>query len=252
MCANLTATITSTQAVVFPVIEPSILTQRRYPYFPRVRSSLARRVLSFSGVSHRLVPKWLSLSMVDYVANRMRPYPRFNRRLVKRYEQWMLIQHYSEATKYTYRQTLRLYIDFLKEKSILAVSQTEIRRFMLRLAESGVSLISARRHLTALRRFYDFLNLGGLVNYVVPRFVAIRPMPTKPQMHLSEEEVLRLLAVAETPREKALLEFLYGTGSRLGEVRCLRITDLDLTERTARVTGKYGKTRVVLLTQRSA
>jgi site-specific recombinase XerD len=176
----------------------------------------------------------------------------FNRRLVKRYEQWMVIQRYSIGTKAVYRQTLRLYVDFLKKKPIVSVTQTDIRKFMLRLSENGVSLISARRHLTALRRFYDFLNLGGLVNYAVPRFVSVRQTPAKIPMHLSEEEVIRLMAAAETPREKAFLEFVYGTGSRLGEILCLRVADLDLEARTARVTGKYGKTRVVLLTERAA
>jgi len=175
----------------------------------------------------------------------------FNELLVKRYEQWMVIQQYSVGTKYVYRQTLRLFVDFLGEKRVIDVGQTEIRRFLLYLAENGTSLITARRHLLALRRFYDFLNLGGLVNYVAPRFLVVRQKPVKTQPHLSEEEVEKLMAAAESLREKAVLEFLYGSGCRLGEALTLRIGDLDLKGRTARVTGKFGKARIVLLTQRA-
>jgi site-specific recombinase XerD len=82
--------------------------------------------------------------------------------------------------------------------------------------------------------------------------VSILQTPVKTQMHLSEKEIRRLLAAADTPRQKALPEFFCGTGSRLGEVLRVRVTDLDLRSRTARVTGKYRKTRVVLLTQRAA
>jgi len=128
----------------------------------------------------------------------------------------------------------------------------EIRKFMLHLAESGVSIISARKHLLSLRRFYDFLNLGGLVNYAAPRLVTIRQTPYKIPLHLSEAEVFRLIAATRTLREKALVETFYGTGCRLSEIRCLRVQDLDLKERTARVTGKFGKTRVVLLTRSAA
>lgn len=182
----------------------------------------------------------------------MRSSSNFNRKLSERYEQWMVIQRYSVGTKYVYRQTLRLFVEFLKDKSIVDVTHLDIRKFMLSLSESGVSLISARRHLLALRRFYDFLNLGGLVNYCAPRLVTVRQTPVKTPPHLSEDEVRRLIAAAETPREKALVEFLYGSGCRLSEVRCLRVQDVDLCARTARVTGKYGKMRLVLLTHSAA
>ena len=86
----------------------------------------------------------------------------------------MVIQHYSAATKYSSKQSLKRFIDFLNNKSITELTHLDVRRFMLRLSEHGVSLICARNHLVSFRRFYDFLNLGGLVNYVAPRLVAIR------------------------------------------------------------------------------
>ena len=123
---------------------------------------------------------------------------------------------------------------------------------MLHLSELGVSLNTARNHLQSLRRFYDFLNLGGLVNYVAPRLMSIRQTVHKIPSHLSEEEMRRLIGAAETLREKALVEFFYGTGCRNSEVRNLRIQDVDLKARNARITGKFGKTRIVLLTKSAA
>jgi site-specific recombinase XerD len=173
---------------------------------------------------------------------------RINRRLIKRYEEWMIIQHYSTATRCVYRQTLQYFVEFLKEKSALDITHLDVRKFMLRLSEEGVSLITARRHVSALRRFYDFLNLGGLVAYVAPRLITVRQTPRKTQPHLSEAEVRRLIKASETTREKALIEFFYGTGCRMSEVRYLRVQDLDLSAQTARVIGKYDKPRTVLLT----
>jgi len=182
----------------------------------------------------------------------MRSYSQFNLRLVRRHEQWMVVQRYSPATKSTYRQTLRLFLDFLKKKSAVDVTNLDVRRFMLDLSENGVSMISARRHLQCLRRFYDFLNLGGLVNYVAPRLVKLRRIPAKTPPYLSEQEVCRMIAAAATPREKALIEFFYATGCRLSEVCGLRIGNVNLRGLTARVTGKFGKPRVVLLTPSAA
>ena len=46
-------------------------------------------------------------------------------------------------------------------------------------------------------------------------------------------------------RDKALAELLYSSGLRLSEICLLNINDLDIQERTCRVTGKGNKTRIV-------
>jgi site-specific recombinase XerD len=65
---------------------------------------------------------------------------------------------------------------------------------------------------------------------------------------LSKSQVHRLLAATRTPRDKALIEFFYATGSRLSEVVRLKIEDIDLDAKMADVVGKFGKKRTVLLT----
>jgi len=119
---------------------------------------------------------------------------------------------------------------------------------MTRISENGASMSAIYRHIGVLRLFYDFLNLGGVVSYVAPRLVKLRCPPRQPTRLLSELEVRRLIAAAQTPRERALVEFLYGSGCRLSEATHLKVEDLDLVGRTARVTGKFRKVRIVLLT----
>lgn len=58
-----------------------------------------------------------------------------------------------------------------------------------------------------------------------------------------------MIAAANAPRERALVEFFYATGCRLSEARHLKIEELDIPARTARVVGKLGKARIVLLTK---
>ncbi len=48
-----------------------------------------------------------------------------------------------------------------------------------------------------------------------------------------------------TLRDRALVEFLYGTGIRIGELVALDVRDLELRAREVRVMGKGGKERVV-------
>lgn len=182
----------------------------------------------------------------------MRSFSRFNLGIAKRYAQWLVAQHYCKATKYAYNQSVQLFVEFLGDKPLTRVTQLDVRKFMFFLSENGASIGKARTHLGALRRFYDFLNLGGVVNYVPPRLVSVRTTARKYPLHLSEAEVVRLIDATKGPRERALIEFLYGTGCRLCEARNLKVEDVDFDARTARVTGKFGKSRVVLLTTRAA
>jgi site-specific recombinase XerD len=187
----------------------------------------------------------------DELSGVMRSYAAFNEEVVKRYEEWLLIQHYTPRTKQWYRRTVRTFIDYLKAKSVASVTHLDVRSYIAHLSEQGTSWSTAFDNLQVLRRFYDFLHLGGVVSYVAPRLVKMRDAPRKIPRTMSEFEVRKFLAAAYTLREKALVEFLYGTGCRVSEVTSLRVENVDFEARTARVEGKDRRGRVVLITERA-
>jgi integrase/recombinase XerD len=179
----------------------------------------------------------------------MRSYARFNRGLVRQYHKWMIAMHYARVTQTVYLKALRRYIDFLGNRSVARADHADIRLFIARASEDGATLNTVYRYLGILRQFYDFLNLGGVVDYVAPRFVRLRvPWRNRPST-LTEAQVRRLISFAQTPREKALVEFLYSSGCRLSESIHLKIEDIDFPARQARVRGKLGKIRLVLLAE---
>ncbi|MEZ5203955.1 MAG: tyrosine-type recombinase/integrase [Acidimicrobiales bacterium] len=82
--------------------------------------------------------------------------------------------------------------------------------------------------------------------------VAVPRPPRGLPKALREEEVVQLLeSVAPvTPvgrRDRAILELLYGTGIRIGELAGARLSDLDLDAGVLRVLGKGNKERIVPL-----
>ncbi|HXQ25789.1 MAG TPA: tyrosine-type recombinase/integrase [Candidatus Acidoferrales bacterium] len=182
----------------------------------------------------------------------MRSYARFNRGLARQYDQWMVAMHYAKATQHTYRKTIRRFIEFLGKRSLATVSHVDIRQFIACTSADGASLGVVYRDLGVLRLFYDFLNLGGLVSYVAPRFVRLRRPWWNSLAPLNESQVQRLIAATRTLRERALVELFYATGCRLSEAIHLKVEDLDLDARTARILGKLGKARIVLLTKNAA
>ena len=58
---------------------------------------------------------------------------------------------------------------------------------------------------------------------------------------LIEEDVIHLKITCDSPREHALLEFLYCTGCRVGEVQRLNIEDINWENRSVIVNGKGSK-----------
>lgn len=175
-------------------------------------------------------------------------YNALNRKLAARYEQWLIAQHYSNSTKRSHIRTVQYYLQFLGKKGVMTATHLDVRLFIARLSGQGATLTRAYFHLQVLRGFYDFLNLGGLVSYVAPRLIKIRRPPKSLPRLLSEYQVRQLIAATQTLRDRALIEFFYGTGCRLNETLLLRVEDLDLDGRKARVVGKFGRARIVLLT----
>lgn len=122
--------------------------------------------------------------------------------------------------------------------------------YVAALHRRGLAPASIARRIAAVRGFHRFLVAEGLavadptVLLDSPRRRAALPKA------LTVEEILRLLeapdaATPEGRRDRALLEFLYATGSRVAEAVGLDQLDLDLDEGTARVTGKGDKQRLV-------
>lgn len=66
----------------------------------------------------------------------------------------------------------------------------------------------------------------------------------KPFSHM---EIEKLRKACLTTRDRAIFEFMYSTGVRVGELVRLKISDVDIMERTAIVFGKGAKEREVYL-----
>jgi site-specific recombinase XerD len=181
----------------------------------------------------------------------MRNYTRFNGGLARQYDKWMVAMHYAKGTKHMYRRTVQRFSEFLGKRSLASVSHIDIRNFIVRSSEDGASLGVVYQDLSVLRLFYDFLHLGGLVSYVAPRFIRLRRPWWNSPAPLNESQVQKLIAATNTRRDRALVEFFYSTGCRLSEATRLKVEDLDFDARIARVQGKRGKIRIVVLTKRA-
>lgn len=124
-----------------------------------------------------------------------------------------------------------------------------VRLFAARSHAAGLAPRSVQRRLSAVRSFCNFLVREGAItanpalDVKAPR--AGRRLPAS----LDPDRVTQLLNITATDplalRDRALMELAYSSGLRLAEMVGLDIGDLYLTDRTVRVHGKGGKTRIL-------
>ena len=159
-----------------------------------------------------------------------------------------------------YRRDLRRYREFCAGRGITAVdqvSEADLGDFLAWLrhgseAHPPLSAASAARTLVAVRGFHRFAQREGMTATDPGR--AVRPPAAAKRLPkaLTVAEVEAILAsaggAAAEPlglRDRALLEFLYGTGARISEATGADVDDLDLEAGEVLLRGKGGKERLV-------
>jgi site-specific recombinase XerD len=132
---------------------------------------------------------------------------------------------------------------FLKRSPDTATSD-DLRRFQLHLAESGLSICTRNRMVTALR-FLFRVTLRRLD--LLSELYHIKE-PEKVPLVMSQDETKRLLAVAANLKVRLLLSLAYGAGLRVGEVVRLKVKHIDKAQMIIRVEQSKGrKDRLVML-----
>lgn len=162
----------------------------------------------------------------------------------------------SQHTLRNYSSDLEQFRDYLLAKgkvSDIAVSEIDhltIREWMASLHGDNKKKTSIARKLASLRTFFQFLVREGVQENNPAKLVATPKVERKLPTHLSVEDTIRFI---ETPdlqtdlgrRDRAILEFLWATGMRVGELVGLNLKDIDFRERLTRVTGKRKKQRIL-------
>lgn len=150
-------------------------------------------------------------------------------------------------------QELRGFVAALGRRGWEEVSLGDLRDYLSLLEARGLSARSRARHLSALRRFFRFLEREEELSANPASLLTAPRLPARLPQVLSEAQVEALLNAPDdaTPlgqRDAALLEVLYATGLRVSELVGLTLRQVDLTRGLVRVTGKGNKERLVPLT----
>jgi integrase/recombinase XerC len=161
----------------------------------------------------------------------------------------------SEHTVRAYLGDLEALAHFARERDIDHVRDLNLLALRTWLADQerrGLSRSTLARRAASARVFTEWaVERGILVSDVAARLASPKRAHRLPAVLTADQAVAVLDAAAEacdSPiglRDLAILETLYATGIRVGELVGLDIDDIDMTRRTLRVLGKGGRERTV-------
>ncbi len=163
-------------------------------------------------------------------------------------------RRYSPHTVSAYARDLARFCVLAELEDPQQARPHDVQRFVSQLHGKGLSAASIRRSLSSLRAFARFCQrdhpamADPTVQIKAPK--GTRRLPK----NLDVDRAAQLFSNSASTqrsaveiRDNAILELLYGSGLRLGELVGANISDLDFENGFIRVTGKGSKERVVPL-----
>jgi site-specific recombinase XerD len=176
---------------------------------------------------------------------------KLNSELAFKFGEWLVSERFSRSAYEAYPKVAFWFCHFIGQRHVSTTNHPDVRFFLIDLMKPDLTVDGDNRHLYALRRFFGFLYMGGVVDAVAPRLVRGRRGDRRLPAIVSVANVGRLVNAAGSVRNQTMIELLYSTGCRVGEFVRIRVEDVDQSRKTIRVAGE-GTERTVFFGSRAA
>lgn len=162
--------------------------------------------------------------------------------------------HLAENTVLAYERDLRRLLKWWGSKAISQIQLADLSDFIESLQASQLAASSISRGIVSTRMFFKYLQLEGVVQDNPSELLTTQKTWDRLPKAITPAAVERFLAApnqsdAFFQRDRAILELLYATGSRVSEVSNLLLANVHLHEGYCIVDGKGSKQRMVPIGQ---
>jgi len=181
------------------------------------------------------------------------------------------VRNLSDRTIRAYQSDLSQFNVHVNDANMVDITPEQLEDYLEKLGTGPYRDTSIRRKVAALKVFFRYLEEKGVVSESPARKLKIkRPVENRVPTVLSAREVRSLLAapkdqIAELAtlrdhspggrnryfcaiRDNLILELLFSTGIRIGELVALNVADVNLDNRQIQITGRATRGRSVALT----
>ena len=170
---------------------------------------------------------------------------------------YLRLSKYSPATVHLYTDQLKRFGEWLTREGVQdlrQITRAHVDAYQRHVRSEPIGIECQALRLRVVKRLFGHLtDAGRLVFNPAEHVVEIRRRDRLPRPVLTVKEVLRLLDAPNISlplgiRDRALLEVLYATGIRVGELERVTVHHVDLSLQTLQVRhAKGGRPRVVPL-----
>lgn len=162
-------------------------------------------------------------------------------------------RNYSDYTIENYKHDIVEYLEYVESENLefKSIEYSDIRFYLMHLKDKKKDdNTSINRKLSSLRGFYKYMANEGIVKTNVFSLVNGPKKSKKLPRYFEYSELEELFNVPDirTPlgqRDSLILEMLYATGVRVGELVNIKVKDIDLGRKNIIILGKGNKERYV-------
>lgn len=171
-----------------------------------------------------------------------------NIRIINRYKACLMVEGKSQQTIEAYEYQIKRMFNTL-QINLKDIGPYDIRYYLAILKQQGTmsnrTLDGVRSYISA---FYKWMTVEEIIskNPCLP----VKPIKYTDEIKkaFNELDIEKIRASCKTDKERAIIEMLYSTGVRVGELEALNIEDLDFKQNSVRVRhGKGDKERITYM-----
>lgn len=166
------------------------------------------------------------------------------------YEQDKTIEGYSPNTIKSYGLQFNLLLDYLGNVDVQSIETPHLKSY-IQMRSRILKPSSLQHNVKFIRALFKYLHDEGIVGRNVANKIKF-PKNGQRVPKFIKEETLELLRInAKDALDAAVIEFMYSSGCRVGELYMLNKKDFDFDNRSVVVTGKGNKEREVYFSKRA-
>jgi integrase/recombinase XerD len=157
----------------------------------------------------------------------------------------------SKHTQRAYRSDSKRLLDVVA-KPLDHITLGDLQQLANQLLAEGLESTTVYRTLSAVKSLFSFGHRLGYLPFDVAAPLRLPALREKlAERILEETDVLKMIALENMPRNKAILLTFYAAGFRVAELCSLKWSDLQSRDKSGQITvfGKGSKTRTILIPQ---
>ncbi len=156
----------------------------------------------------------------------------------------------SPHTLRAYKKDLEGFADFMQDIPPHQIDIYDIRGYIATQSQKGMDKNTIARRIATIRAFFKHMYSTGVID-INPARLANAPKATRPlPRFFTVAEIFELIEQVsdldfQGTRDRAILELLYSSGVRVGELATANVKDIDIRGRRLHVRGKGKKERII-------